>query len=418
MDNMPRSQCQPNQQPKDFVFAKKKNKPAVDQGCWHVLVVDDEEDVHQITKMVLNDFVFDGKKLNVSHAHSAREAIDIVNKESFALILLDVVMEEKHSGLEVVEYIRKHLKNPFTRIVMRTGQPGEAPEEKVILEYEINDYLEKGVTSSRRLKTVIVNSLRNYDLLIEQKKSALLQAQLAENLEKANKKLNRISYEKSKFLTYLAHETLTPLNYIGASKIIDRSRFSAEDRQYFDFIAKGSARLHQVIKTIINYFDIIGRDLKLRIIEIPVFSVLSEMSEGFSKELAEKKLSLNIDIDANFMVCFDFSYFKHVFNLLLDNAIKFSEENGAITFKGWKEDRTHFISLTDTGVGLSKEKLDRVFKAYDLENFDRHESGLGLNLPIVQYIIESHQNEITIDSQGIGKGATVTIRFEGTLPEN
>ena len=403
-------------QPKDFIFADKETTSSPPKKCWNILVVDDEPDVHKITRMVFENFIFEDKSLNIVHAYSGKEAIEAINKKEFALILLDVVMEQKNSGLQVVEYIRKELKNNFTRIILRTGQPGEAPEEKIIFEYEINDYLEKGDISSRRLKTVVVNSLRNYDILLKQEESSRRQKELAETLEKANYRLKKISLEKSKFLTFLSHETLTPLNYIGASNIIDRSNLSAEDSQYFEFITTGSARLHQVIKVIIDYFDIIGRDLKLKTKNFPISSSLSNTIENFSTELKEKQLDIRLDLPENFSVSFDFRYFAQVIKLLLDNAIKFSKSDGCITIKGWKKDNISFLSIADQGVGLSKEKLSRVFKAYDLENFDRHESGFGLNLPIIKYIIESHNDEIQIDSKGIDQGATVTIKFNSNLP--
>lgn len=400
----------------ELIFANKAKNVSTPKGCWNVLVVDDEPDVHKITRMVLDDFTFEGKTLKFQHAYSGAEAIEAVKKSNFALVLLDVVMEQKNSGLKVVEYIRNELKDLFTRIVLRTGQPGEAPEEKIIFEYEINDYLEKGDISSRRLKTVLVNSLRNYSMLLQQEESNKRQKELTATLEKTNYRLKKISLEKSKFLTYLSHETLTPLNYISASSIINRNHLSAENNQYLDLIKTGSSRLHQVIKAIIKYFDIIGNDLNLNTKDILIFESLSHSIESFSKELNEKQLKVCLEVPEKFSVSFDLRYFKEVTEHLLDNAIKFSKQGGAITIKGWQEGSTSYLSITDTGIGLKEEKLHRVFKAYDLQGFDRHDSGFGLNLPAAKYIIESHNDEIKIESRGIDQGTTVTIKFNDNLP--
>ncbi len=130
---------------------------------WKVLVVDDDEEVHSITTLVLRKFTYDGKGLHFLHAHSAREAKVLIHEHpDTAVILLDVVMESHDSGLALVEYIRKTLNNPFVRIILRTGQPGQAPEEKVIVDYDINDYKEKTELSSQKLFTVMVTALRTY----------------------------------------------------------------------------------------------------------------------------------------------------------------------------------------------------------------------------------------------------------------
>lgn len=130
---------------------------------WKLLVVDDEAEVHRVTKMVLQDFRFEGRPLLLLHAYSGAEAMQIMAEHpDTALILLDVVMEKDTSGLEVVRCIREDLGNHLVRIVLRTGQPGQAPEETVIVNYDINDYKEKSELTFQKLFTVVVASLRSY----------------------------------------------------------------------------------------------------------------------------------------------------------------------------------------------------------------------------------------------------------------
>ncbi|MFE8699837.1 DUF3369 domain-containing protein [Cytobacillus sp. FJAT-54145] len=126
--------------------------------------------------MVLNDVTFDGKGLSFVHAYSAKEAKRLLTEHGdIAVVLLDVVMETDDAGLQVVEYIRKSLKNPIMRIILRTGQPGQAPEKQVIVDYDINDYKEKTELTSQKLFTTLVTSLRSYrDLsIIENSKKGL-----------------------------------------------------------------------------------------------------------------------------------------------------------------------------------------------------------------------------------------------------
>lgn len=114
-------------------------------------------------KLALKDFLFDGKKLAFFSAYSAKESKDLIAAHpNAALILLDVVMEQEDAGLQVVQYIRDQLKNSAIRIILRTGQPGQAPEQSVIMNYDINDYKEKTELTIQKLFTTVVTALRSY----------------------------------------------------------------------------------------------------------------------------------------------------------------------------------------------------------------------------------------------------------------
>lgn len=152
----------------DFLFANEDTQQPTPthsraQEKWRILIVDDEPDVHQITKIVLANFEFDGRSLEFISAYSGAEARQIMEQESnIAMVLLDVVMEEDHAGLEVARYIRHQLKNPYSRIVLRTGQPGQAPEQEVIRDYDINDYKDKTELTTTKLNTLMYATLRSY----------------------------------------------------------------------------------------------------------------------------------------------------------------------------------------------------------------------------------------------------------------
>lgn len=135
----------------------------VSQRNWKVIIADDEEEVHAMTRMVLKKFEFDGKKLELLSAYSGKETIALMKEHSdVAILLLDVVMERDNSGLEVVKRIREELNNPFVRIILRTGQPGQAPEEDVIRHYDINDYKSKTELTVQKLYTSMIASLRSF----------------------------------------------------------------------------------------------------------------------------------------------------------------------------------------------------------------------------------------------------------------
>ena len=132
-------------------------------GTYKIIIADDEEEVHKMTKMILKDFVFENKGLEFIDVYSGQEAKEaLATHHDAALIFLDVVMETDQAGLEVVRYIREELKNLSIRIILRTGQPGEAPEEDIIRLYDINDYRLKTELTVKRLNTTLYTALRNY----------------------------------------------------------------------------------------------------------------------------------------------------------------------------------------------------------------------------------------------------------------
>ncbi|WP_415899657.1 EAL domain-containing protein [Neptuniibacter sp. QD48_11] len=130
---------------------------------WKVLVVDDDKDVHEVTKFGLKGLVFLGQPLELLHAYSAKEAQETLsNNDDIAVILLDVVMETESAGLDLVKTIREELALTNTRIILRTGQPGYAPEIEVILKYDINDYKNKADLTRTRLYTSVTAAIRSY----------------------------------------------------------------------------------------------------------------------------------------------------------------------------------------------------------------------------------------------------------------
>ncbi|MBI3230751.1 MAG: diguanylate cyclase [Burkholderiales bacterium] len=149
---------------------------------WNILVVDDDEQVQAVTKMVLRHVQFRDRPFKLISARSGKEARDILRDtpEGFALALVDVVMETKTAGLDLVRHIRDDLKDRSIRLIMRTGQPGHAPEQNVVIDYEIDAYMAKTDISAQKLVTAIIASLRAYEYISEIKTlNAELEARVA-----------------------------------------------------------------------------------------------------------------------------------------------------------------------------------------------------------------------------------------------
>lgn len=148
-----------------LVFAEESISPPTQetQRFWNILIVDDEQDVHEATLLALGRERLCNRKLHFEHAYSAAQAKTILQDSAeFAVILLDVVMENEQAGFELVRYVREELNIQNTRIILRTGQPGYAPELETITKYEINDYKAKSELTRNKLFTVLTASIRAY----------------------------------------------------------------------------------------------------------------------------------------------------------------------------------------------------------------------------------------------------------------
>jgi diguanylate cyclase (GGDEF)-like protein len=133
---------------------------------WPVLIVDDDPDVHSATTFALRDITILGRGIEFLHAYSGAEARQLLQlRKDIALIFLDVVMEKENTGLEMVKVIREEFGMLEVRIVLRTGQPGYAPELQAIRDYDINDYKTKSELTLTRLVTTLTTAIRSYDQL-------------------------------------------------------------------------------------------------------------------------------------------------------------------------------------------------------------------------------------------------------------
>lgn len=161
---------------------------------YRILVVDDEPDIYTITKLALRGLKYEGRPVLIEAANSAQEARDYVSEHpGTAVILLDVVMESSSAGLDFCKWLRQEQNNKRSRILLRTGQPGSAPERQVIDEYEIDGYLAKSEMTKTRLYSAVKTGLKTYSELF---RAHVLEQSLA-YLHEVVLELNDISDRKA-----------------------------------------------------------------------------------------------------------------------------------------------------------------------------------------------------------------------------
>jgi len=134
-----------------------------EDAVWKILVVDDEPAIHQVTRLALRNLSVLGRPSQLINALSAKDAREQVARHpDIAVVLLDVVMETEDAGLGFIRHLREELANPLVRIILRTGQPGQAPERQIMVDYDINDYKEKTELTAAKLYTSVMSSIRTF----------------------------------------------------------------------------------------------------------------------------------------------------------------------------------------------------------------------------------------------------------------
>ncbi|MEH2050781.1 ATP-binding protein [Nostoc sp.] len=425
---------------------------------WKMIIVDDDAEVHQATKLALRSFTYEGKALTFLSAFSGIEAKKLIAVHpDTAFILLDVVMETNDAGLRVVKYIREELKNQIVRVILRTGQPGDAPEESVILNYDINDYKLKVELTRQKLITTAIAALRSYrDLITIEKQTAQL-TQALQDLQETQ--YNLIQKEKMSALgnlvTAIAHEINNPINFIAGN--LKPAQDYVHDllaliNLYQQKFPEPGAEIESAIASI--DLDYLQEDLP---------KLISSMKEGsdrirgisaslrtFSRGDSDRKVHFNIHegIESTLLIlkhrikanehrpaievikdysqipqieCFP-GQLNQVFMNLIANAIDALEEsNKGRSFQQIKdnpnrltittalcEDRHHIsIRMQDNGEGMSENVKQKLF-GY-LFTTKPVGKGTGLGLTISRQIIEEkHGGQLTVTSE-LGKGTELAI---------
>jgi len=264
-------------------------------SSWKVLIVDDDDAIHIITNRAIQDIIVFDKSLDIYNAKSAQEAKKLLSEHNdFALALIDVVMETPTAGLDLVNYIRNDLKNEMIRLVIRTGQPHEAPEQEVISKYDINDYKEKTELSALKLFTMLRTSIEQYNQLL----------QSHEKYEETYKKMttNQVTQlpnrlKLNEFLDTGGVKSLILINIDGFSLINDTQGFEAGNellRKFAHFMEETCTTVGSVFHLEADHFVLFACNDKLTLLD-------HEYIESI-KNLIQKN-TFNIDgVDINISV--------------------------------------------------------------------------------------------------------------------
>ena len=390
-------------------FASKSEKIADSSKTpFKIMVVDDEEEIHSITTFVLNGFTYMGRELQFLNAYSGEDAKKlIVEHPDTALILLDVIMEDDDSGLQVAKYIRDEVKNRFVRIVLRTGQPGYFPEKEIIAEFDINDYKEKTELTATKLFTLTYSSIRSYVALINESMAKEQLADINKNLEQIVldktaelKEQHNIMMQQSRraamaeMLGMIAHQWRQPLSTISAiagNVSIALALDEFEQDSVADSMTKISdhaKKLSLTIDSFRSYFKP-GAQKETVLISTVVTDTLSLLQHATDKD--------KIDISYNPKNTISLTIYRNELLQVFLNIVKNSQEElgrlniekPKITILEEEEKDSHKITVCDNAGGVNEDNLSKIFEPYFST---KSKNGSGLGLYMCKTIIEDYLN--------------------------
>lgn len=353
---------------------------------WRVLIVDDEPDVHSMTRMVLGDFVFEGRSLEFLSAYSGEESLLLLQKEpDVSVVLLDVVMETNTAGLDVAQQIRSQLNNQFIRIILRTGQPGFAPEYKVITELDINDYWQKAELTSQRLTTSMTTALRSYRDLLKIEHNRVSLAQLAMSV--AHQIRNR---------------TMTINGFASlASRKLDAD---SDAVRYLDTISEEVGRLEMIVDSVSDFAAISNCDhSEVRVLDAMESAL--DLGRAYATTLG-KDVEFDVHF-ANVTVDAEPDLFTKVIEELLRNAIFFSSDlNPEVRIAVKVDSEFCSIEIADNGPGVAEEDLPFIFDPF----FTRRPDAVGMGLSIVNRVVSGYNWSVDV-FRADGGGAVFYLKI-------
>ncbi|MDP2928894.1 MAG: ATP-binding protein [Candidatus Omnitrophota bacterium] len=237
-----------------------------------------------------------------------------------------------------------------------------------------------------------------------------------EDLERTNKELLKLDQLKSDFISTVSHELRTPLSIIkeSISLILDKIPGDVNEKQarILSISKYNMDRLARIINNLLDVSKIEAGKVELRMDLINIADVIKETAASFEGVIKDKGLELRLDVDkATGSVYADSDKITQVLMNLIGNAVKFTS-SGSINISCKDEDDAILCSVADTGDGISKNDLPKVFGKF--QQFGRlagaGDKGTGLGLSIAKGIIDMHNGAIWVESE-IGKGARFTFKL-------
>lgn len=365
-----------------------------------VIIVDDEEGMCLGAKRIIRDFTVDVNDLgvkvsfDVKYVSRGKDYLDLLEKEKFDITLLDYKLPDC-SGLDILEKITKKGYDMIP-IMITAYATFEAAVQATKL--GANDFIAKPFTPDE-----LRSSLRK----------ATVHLLLARHARKSEEEKRKLRFQ---FISILSHELKAPLAAIEGYLNILQKRYDTISKEDYDMmLGRSIVRLEGMRKLIFDLLDVTrieSGDKKRNFEEINLEEMTRSSVETASFEANKRNIKININVKDPIKMNADKGEIEIILNNLITNAVKYNRDNGRVDVVLEKNENKIKISVSDTGIGIAKEDISRLFEEF-VRIKNEHTIailGSGLGLSTIKKLTKLYGGSVTVSSV-VGEGSTFTVEL-------
>lgn len=384
----------------------------------NVLLVDDLP-----AKLMAMEAVLSTLGENLLKASSGEEALRLLLKQEFAVIVLDVKMPMM-DGFETAALIRQRKKTESTPIIFVTGIGGSKFEMARgyflgAVDYIFSPIIPEVLKSKVRVFTELYRKTHQIKRMNDELEQKIVERTC--QLEAANQELSRLNRLKSDFLSIVSHDIRTPLASIkwGIDIIRDGTEGEITERQgnILSLARDNIDRLDRMIDNVLNFNKIEAGCLDLSIEETELCNLTDETCRFMQMEANRKEIRIITEFPPHreVIAACDHDKIRAILINLIHNAVKFTSPGGQIIVRVERKVEGIRISVEDAGCGISPEDQERIFETFEQGALPKKKEcgGFGLGLAIARKYMELHSGRIQVESE-VGKGSKFILTFSTT----